>query len=107
MKHLKDGSESSTSQPKNEPRVLVPGPEYRGRTLRPQVQVDPRDLEVILRAGCLIEGKLGDLIHLRDETVGKDARFHVIYWRNASVHLYVVTEDDYLLLKKIKEGLEK
>lgn len=91
MKRLKNGSESSISQSKSKPQVLV----------------DPRDLEVILRAGCVIQGKLKDLIHLRDEVVGKDARFHVIYWRNSSVYLHVVTEDDYLLLKKIKEGLEK
>jgi hypothetical protein len=88
---LKDGNENLTSQSKS----------------KPQVQVDPRDLEVILSAGCVIQGKLGDLIHLRDQEIGKDPRFHVIYWRNSSVRLYVVTEDDFLLLKKIKEGLEK
>jgi hypothetical protein len=91
MKRLKDGNENLTSQSKS----------------KPQVQVDPRDLEVILSAGCVIQGKLGDLIHLRDQEIGKDPRFHVIYWRNSSVRLYVVTEDDFLLLKKIKEGLEK
>jgi hypothetical protein len=68
--------------------------------------VDPRDLDVILSAGLILQGKLKDLIALR-ESIMKDPRFHVIYCRNASVRLHIVTEDDYLLLKKIKEGLEK
>jgi hypothetical protein len=69
--------------------------------------VDARDLEVILSAGSIVQGKLSDLILLRDQIIGKDPRFHVVYWCNSNVRLYVVNEDDYLLLKKIKEGLEK
>jgi hypothetical protein len=92
MNRLKDGKENSAS--KSQPKI------------ERQVLVDPRDLEVILRAGCVIMGRLKDLIHLRDEEIGKDPRFQVRYWRNASIPVYIVTEDDYLLLKKIKEGLE-
>jgi hypothetical protein len=92
MKPLKDGKETSVSQSKSE---------------RPRVLVDARDLEVILSAGAVIQGRLNDLISLRDQIIGKDPRFHVIYWCNSNVRLYVVNEDDYMLLKKIKEGLEK
>jgi hypothetical protein len=91
MTRLKNGSRSSVSQSKSEHRILV----------------DPRDLDVILMAGSTVQGKLKDLIFLRDEIISKDPRFHVIYWSNSNVRLYVVNEDDYLLLKKIKEGLEK
>jgi hypothetical protein len=86
MKQLKDGKEPSTSQ-------SLP-------------QIEPRDLDVILSQGLIIQGKFKDLLTLR-ESVLKDPRYHVIYCKNASVRLYIVTEDDYLLLKKIKEGLEK
>jgi len=86
MKRLKDGKEPSTSQ-------SLP-------------QIEPRDLDVILSQGLIIQGKFKDLLNLR-ESVLKDPRYHVIYCKNASVRLYIVTEDDYLLLKKIKEGLEK
>jgi hypothetical protein len=86
MKQLKNGKESSASQSK--------------------IEVEPGDLDVILSAGLIVQGKLKDLIALR-ESVRKDLRFHVIYCRNASVRLYIVTEDDFLLLNKIKEGLEK
>lgn len=87
---LTNGSKTSVSQSKSEQRVLV----------------DPRDLDVILSAGLIVQGKLKDLIALR-ELIRSDPRFHVIYCSNASVRLYVVAEDDFLLLKKIKEGLEK
>jgi hypothetical protein len=86
MKQLKDGKEPSTSQ-------SLP-------------QIEPRDLDVILSQGLIIQGKFKDLLTLR-ESVLKDPRYHVIYCKNASVRLYIVTEDDYLLLKKIKEGLDK
>jgi hypothetical protein len=90
MKQLKNGSEILASQPRKIEKV----------------QVDDADLDVILSGGLIIQAKLRDLIQLR-ESVRKDPRFHVIYARNASVRLYMVTEDDFLLLKKIKEGLEK
>jgi hypothetical protein len=89
MNRLKDGKKNSASQPQLQ-----------------TLQIEPRDLDVILSAGAVIQGKLKDLIAIR-ESIKNDARFHVIYWRNASVRLYIVAEDDYLLLKKIKEGLEK
>jgi hypothetical protein len=90
MKHLSSGKERSATQSKTEQRILV----------------DTRDLDVILSAGLIVQGKLKDLIALR-ELIRSDLRFHVIYCSNASVRLYIVTEDDYLLLKKIKEGLDK
>jgi hypothetical protein len=90
MVQLGSGSGTSVSQSKSEQRVLV----------------DTRDLDVILSAGLIVQGKLRDLIALR-ELIRSDPRFHVIYCSNASVRLYVVTEDDFVLLKKIKEGLEK
>jgi hypothetical protein len=86
MKRLKNGNKTSASQSK--------------------IEVEPGDLDVILSAGLIVQGKLKDLITLR-ESIRKDLRFHVIYCRNASVRLYVVPEDDFLLLNKIKEGLEK
>jgi hypothetical protein len=89
MKQLKDGKEPSTSQPPNE-----------------TLHIEPRDLDVILSQGLIVQAKFKDLLSLR-ESVLKDPRYHVIYCKNASVRLYIVTEDDYLLLKKIKEGLEK
>jgi hypothetical protein len=76
------------------------------RSQSESIHIEPQDLDVILSAGMIIQGKLKDLITLR-ESVRKDPRFHVIYCRNASVRLFVVTEDDYLLLTKIKESLEK
>jgi hypothetical protein len=89
MKHLKNGKETSTSQSPNE-----------------KIHIEPRDLDVILSQGLIVQAKFKDLLALR-ESILKDSRYHVIYCKNASVRLYIVTEDDYLLLKKIKEGLEK
>jgi hypothetical protein len=86
MKQLKDGKGPSTSQ-------SLP-------------QIEPRDLDVILSQGLIIQAKFKDLLTLR-ESVLKDPRYHVVYCKNASIRLYIVTEDDYLLLKKIKEGLDK
>jgi hypothetical protein len=89
MKRLKNGKETSGSHSRSE-----------------SIHIEPQDLDVILSAGLIIQGKLKDLIALR-ESIRKDPRFHVIYCRNASVRLYIVTEDDFMLLEKIKEGLEK
>jgi hypothetical protein len=89
MKRLKNGSKPSTSQPPSE-----------------SLHIEAGDLDVILSQGLIVQAKFKDLLTLR-ESVLKDPRYHVIYCKNASVRLYIVTEDDYLLLKKIKEGLEK
>jgi hypothetical protein len=58
---LKDGKKNSASQPQLQ-----------------TLQIEPRDLDVILSAGAVIQGKLKDLMAIR-ESFKNDARFHVIY----------------------------
>ena len=65
--------------------------------------VEPADLEVVVTGAFVLQGKLGDLIGLREQLV-KDPRFKVIYKTNSSRHLRIVPEDDFLLIKKLKEG---
>ncbi len=68
-----------------------------------EVQADPADLDVILTGGLVMTAKLRDLILLR-RTIRTDQRFKLVYARNAPFRLYLVTEDEYALLKKLKEG---
>jgi hypothetical protein len=68
-----------------------------------KIEVAPGDLDVILSGGLIVQGKLRDLILLR-ESVRKDPRFRIVYVCNSSVRLFVVTEDEYALIRKLRES---
>lgn len=87
MERLKTGSESLGSS-------------------QTKIEVEQGDLDVILSGAIIVQGKLRDLIALR-ETIKKDrGRFHFVYARNSSLRLYVVSEDEFMLIKKLRESEE-
>ena len=67
----------------------------------PQLDVRPEDLDVILHGGIIVTAKLRDLILLR-QNLQHDNRYRVVYVKNGNVPLYVVTEEEFLLLKKLR-----
>jgi hypothetical protein len=66
-----------------------------------QLDIRPEDLEVILHGGVIVTGKLRDLILLR-QTLQRDSRYRVVYAKNGNVNLYIVTEDEYKLIQKLR-----
>ena len=70
---------------------------------KPPIQLDvrPEDLEVILHGGVIVTGKLRDLILLR-QTLQQDSRYRVVYAKNGNVKLYIVTDDEYKLIQKLR-----
>jgi hypothetical protein len=68
---------------------------------RQQLDLRPEDLEVILHGGIIVTGKLRDLILLR-QTLQRDSRYRVVYSKNGNVNLYIVTEDEYRLIQKLR-----
>jgi hypothetical protein len=66
------------------------------------LDVRPEDLDVILHGGVIVTGKLRDLILLR-QTLQHDSRYRVVYAKNGNVPLYIVTEDEFKLIKSIRE----
>jgi hypothetical protein len=65
------------------------------------LDIRPEDLEVILHGGIIVTGKLRDLILLR-QTLQHDSRYRVVYSKNGNVPLYIVTQDEYLLIQKLR-----
>jgi hypothetical protein len=65
------------------------------------LDVRPEDLEVILHGGVIVTGKLRDLILLR-QTLQHDSRYRVVYTKNGNVNLYIVTEDEFKLIQKLR-----
>ena len=69
------------------------------------LDVRPEDLDVILHGGIIVTGKLRDLILLR-QALQQDSRYRVVYTKNGNVPLYVVTEDEYKLIKSLRDETE-
>ena len=71
--------------------------------MRPRDQLDirPEDLDVILHGGIIVTGKLRDLILLR-QTLQQDSRYRVVYSKNGNLPLYIVTQDEFLLIQKLR-----
>ena len=65
------------------------------------LNIRPEDLDVILHGGVIVTGKLRDLILLR-QTLQQDSRYRVVYTKNGNVPLFIVTQDEYLLLQKLR-----
>jgi hypothetical protein len=65
------------------------------------LDIKPEDLEVILHGGIIVTGKLRDLILLRTN-LQHDPRYRVVYTKNGNVNLYIVTEDEYRLIQKLR-----
>ena len=68
-----------------------------------QIRIEPGDLDVYLTGGVVVQGKLRDLILLR-QTLQRDSRYKLVYAKNSNLHLYLVPEDEYMLIQKLKEG---
>jgi len=66
-----------------------------------QLDIRSEDLDVILHGGVIVTGKLRDLILLR-QTLQHDSRYRVVYMKNGNVPLYIVTEEEFLLLQKLR-----
>lgn len=66
-----------------------------------QIKLRPEDLEVILHGGIILTGQLKDLATLR-ESLMKDSRFKVRYTKWGNVNLYIVTEEEYALIRKLR-----
>jgi hypothetical protein len=64
--------------------------------------VKPEDLEFYVTGGVVVRGKLRDLILLR-QTLQKDSRYTLVYAKNSNLRLYLVPEDEYMLIQKLKE----
>jgi hypothetical protein len=71
----------------------------------PTLNIRPEDLDVYLTGGVVVQGKLRDLILLR-QTLQRDTRYKLVYAKNSNLHLYLVPEDEYALIQKLKEGRE-
>ena len=68
---------------------------------RDQLDIRPEDLDVILHGGIIVTGKLRDLILLR-QTLQHDSRYRVVYSKNGNLPLYIVTQDEFLLIQKLR-----
>ena len=68
-----------------------------------QLDIRPGDLDVFLTGGVIIQGKLRDLILLR-QTLQRDSRYKLVYARNSNMHLFIVTDEEFALIKKLREG---
>lgn len=71
----------------------------------PTLNIQPEDLDVYLTGGVVVQGKLRDLILLR-QTLQRDTRYKLVYAKNSNLRLYLVPEDEYALIQKLKEGRE-
>ena len=70
------------------------------------LNVKPEDLDFYVTGGVVVRGKLKDLILLR-QTLQRDTRYTLVYAKNSNLRLYLVPEDEWLLIQKLKEGEKK
>jgi hypothetical protein len=67
------------------------------------LNVNPEDLDFYVTGGVVVRGKLRDLILLR-QTLQRDTRYTLVYAKNSNLRLYLVPEDEYMLIQKLKDG---